>query len=249
MTYKYNGLMSAFIGAVLLAVAPRFILGSLGQEFTRAAIYVIPLTIWGAVQFPSWVGDNVQLGANKPYLKSLLVFSEQVIRVVLAWILLARFQVTGLIIAYFVGLFSKGIAAYIINHKICFPQRFYVWQTLVASLLAGVTHYGILMLINGFIWKGDQITSVLIFLIGILPSFPVYMFLYGFFGGWDKDTLEELKNASTLTGALQGLIRWGVYEPTALGARLSPLNGRFPITNRATAMEEAKALTMEKVRL
>jgi O-antigen/teichoic acid export membrane protein len=249
MAYKYNGLTSAFIGAVLLAVAPRFIIGSTGVEFQRAAIYVIPLTIWGAVQFPSWVGDNVQLGSNKPYLKSLLVFSEQVIRVMLAWILLERFQVTGLIIAYFVGLFAKGITAYIINHKICFPQRFYIWQSLVAPLLAAAAHYGILMLINGFIWKGDQITSVLIFFIGILPSFPLYMFLYGLFGGWDKDTLDELKDAVALTGVVHGLTRWGIYEPTALGARLSPLNNRFPITNRAEAMKEAKALTEEKVKL
>ena len=249
MTYKYNGLTSAFIGAVLLAVAPRLIIGSSGVEFQRAAIYVIPLTIWGAVQFPSWVGDNVQLGSNKPYLKSLLVFSEQLIRVVLAWILLARFQVTGLIIAYFVGLFSKGIAAYIINHKVCFPQRFYIWQSLVAPVLAGASHYGVLWLICGFIWKGDQITSILIFLIGILPSFPLYMFFYGLFGGWDEDTLEELKSAVTLSGAVHGLTRWGMYEPTALGARISPLNGRFPITNRVEAMKEARALTEEKVKL
>ncbi|KAF0108231.1 MAG: hypothetical protein FD146_805 [Anaerolineaceae bacterium] len=249
MAYKYNGLTSAFIGAVLLAVAPLFILGSTEPEFHRAAIYVIPLTIWGAVQFPSWVGDNVQLGANKPYLKSILVFSEQVIRVVLAFLLIARFQVTGLIIAYFVGLFAKGIAAYLINHKICFPQRFYVWQSLIAPLLAGAAHYGILWTINGFLWKGDQITSVLIFFIGILPSFPLFMFLYGLFGGWDRDTLAELKDAVALTGGMRGLTRWGIYEPTALGARLSPLNGRFPITNRVEAMEEARMLTEEKVRL
>jgi O-antigen/teichoic acid export membrane protein len=249
MAYKYNALLSAFIGAVLLAVAPRFILGSTGVEFQRAAIYVIPLTIWGAVQFPSWVGDNVQLGANKPYLKSILVFSEQAIRVVLAWILLARFQVTALIIAYFVGLFAKGITAYFVNHKLCFPQRFYVWQSLIAPLLAATAHFGILSLINGFIWQGDQITSVLIFLIGILPSFPLFMFLYGLFGGWDKDTLDELKDAVALTGGVRGLTRWGMYEPTALGARISPLNGRFPITNRVAAMEEARALTEEKVKL
>jgi O-antigen/teichoic acid export membrane protein len=249
MAYKYNGLTSAFIGAVLLAVAPKFIIGSTGIEFQRAAIYVIPLTIWGAVQFPSWVGDNVQLGANKPWLKSILVFSEQVIRVVLAWILLARFQVTGLIIAYFVGLFSKGIAAYIINHKVCFPQRFYIWQSLVAPLLAGAAHYGILWTLNNFLWKGDQITSVLIFFLGILPSFPLYMFLYGLFGGWDKDTLAELKDAVSLSGSVRWLTRWGMYEPTALGARLSPLNNRFPITNRPEAMEEARKLTQEKVKL
>jgi hypothetical protein len=132
---------------------------------------------------------------------------------------------------------------------VCFPQRFYVWQSLVAPLLAGATHYGILWVISSFIWKGDQVTSVLIFLIGILPSFPLYMFLYGLFGGWDEATLNELKEAVELTGALRGLTRWGMYEPTALGARISPLNGRFPITNREEAMKEARALTEEKVKL
>ncbi len=249
MAYKYNGLVSAFLAAVLLAIAPRFIIGSTGVEFERAAIYVIPLTLWGAVQYPSWVGDNVQLGSNKPYLKSILVFSEQIIRLVLAWTLLARFQVTALIIAYFVGLFAKGIAAYFINHKICFPQRFYVWQSLVAPLLAGAAHYGLLWWVTGYIWKGDQITSVLIFFIGVLPSFPVYMFLYGLFGGWDKDTLAELEEAAALTGGMRWLARWGIYAPTALGARLSPLHGRFTITIRAAAMEEARLLTEEKVKL
>jgi O-antigen/teichoic acid export membrane protein len=249
MAYKYNGLTSAFIGAVLLAVAPRFIIGSTGVEFQRAAIYVIPLTIWGAVQFPSWVGDNVQLGSGKPWLKSILVFSEQMLRIVLAWLLLSRFQVTGLIIAYFIGLTAKGVVAYLINHKVCFPQRFFSWQSLAAPLLAGAAHYGILSLINGLIWKGDQITSVLIFLIGILPSFPLYMFLYGLFGGWDKDTLEELKGAAAISGGMRGLIRWGIHAPTALGARLSPLNNRFPITNRPEAMLEAQALTKERVKL
>jgi hypothetical protein len=105
------------------------------------------------------------------------------------------------------------------------------------------------MLINGLIWKGDQITSVLIFFIGILLSFPLYMFFYGLFGGWDTETLEELNSAVAISGSVRGLTRWGMYEPTALGARLSPLNGRFPITNRAEAMLEAKALTDERVKL
>jgi O-antigen/teichoic acid export membrane protein len=249
MAYKYNGLTSAFIGAVLLAVAPKFILGSTTVEFHRAAIYVIPLTVWGAVQFPSWVGDNVQLGANKPWLKSILVFSEQMIRVTLAFFLIAKFQVTGLIIAYFVGLFSKGIAAYIINHKVCFPQRFFIWQSLIAPLFAGAAHYAILLVMCNLIWKADQITSVIIFFIGILPSFPLYMFLYGLCGGWDKESLAELEAAVALTGRVRWLTRWGIYEPTSLGARISPINGRFPITIRSEAMLEARTLTEEKVKL
>ena len=248
MLYKWNGLGSFFLGAVLLAVADRFILGASGPEFVRAARYVIPLTIWGAFQFPSWVGDNVQLGSNKPYLKSLLVFSEQVVRVVLALILLERFQINALIIAYFVGLFGKGIVAYFVNHKLCYPQRFYFWQSLIAPLLAAAAHFALLRWLTGLIWQGDQITSVLIFFIGILPSFPVYMFLYGLAGGWDTDTLEELHQAMALTGFTKPLV-WLIWKATDLGARLSPLHNRFPIRIRPAAMLEAKELTAEKVQL
>ena len=246
--YKWGGTISAFLCAVLLAVADRFILGASGPDFGRAASYVIPLTIWGAIQYFSWVGDNVQLGANKPYLKSILILLEQTTRVVLAWILLERFQIYGLIAAYFVGLLAKGITAYFINHRLCFPQRFYFWQSLGAPLLAGAVHYILLRWLTGLIWQGDQITSVLIFFIAILPSFPVYMFLYGLFGGWDKDTLDELENAVTLTGFIRPLARI-IWSSTALGARISPLTGRFPISIRAEAMAEAKTLTEEKIKL
>jgi O-antigen/teichoic acid export membrane protein len=248
MLYKWNGLGSFFLGAVLLAVADRFILGASGPEFVRAARYVIPLIIWGAFQYPSWVGDNVQLGSNKPYLKSLLVFSEQVVRVVLALILLERFQINALIIAYFVGLFGKGIVAYFVNHKLCYPQRFYFWQSLIAPLLAAAVHFALLRWLTGLIWQGDQITSVLIFFIGILPSFPLYMFFYGLAGGWDKDTLEELHQAVALTGFVRPLA-WLIWKATGLGARLSPLHNRFPITIRSAAMLEAQELTAEKVAL
>lgn len=248
MMYKYGGMISAFPGAVLLAVADRFILGASGPEFARGALYVIPLAIWGAIQYPSWVGDQVQLGSNRPYLKSALVFGEQVLRVILALFLVGRFQITGLIIAYFIALLTKDIVAYFVNHKTCFPQRFYFWQSLAAPLLAGATHWALLRWLTGYIWQADQISSVLIFFIGVLPSFPVYLFLYGLFGGWDKATLDEFKLAAGLTGFVRPLA-WVMWASTALGARLSPLTGRFPITNRAAAMEEARALTEEKVKL
>jgi len=107
----------------------------------------------------------------------------------------------------------------------------------------------VLWLMVRAIWTGDQITSVLIFLIGILPSYPLYMFFYGFFGGWDKATLAELKEAVALTGGMRWFTRWGIYEATALGARISPLHGRFPITIREGAMRDAEELTREKVKL
>ncbi len=248
MAYKWGGIMSAFIGAVLLAVADRFILGASGPEFVRAAAYAVPLIIWGAIQYPSWVGDNVQLGANRPYLKSILVGGEQVIRILLALALLRRYQINALIIAYFVGLLTKDIVAYFVNHRLCFPQRFYFWQSLGAPLLAGAAHYLVLRWLTGLVWQGDQVTSVLIFFIGILPSFPLFAFFYGFFGGWDDETLGEVRRAVDLTGFVRPLA-WLFWGASALGARLSPLHGRFPITIRPAALEEARSLTEERVKL
>ncbi|MBN2549666.1 MAG: lipopolysaccharide biosynthesis protein [Anaerolineales bacterium] len=248
MAYKWGGLISAFVAAVLLAVADRFILGASGPEFVRAAAYSVPLIIWGAIQYPSWVGDTVQLGANRPYMKAGLVAGEQAIRILLAFLLVERYQINALIIAYFVGLFTKNIVAYILNHKLCFPQRFYFWQSLGAPLLAGGAHFLVLRWVTGYIWRGDQITSVLIFLIGILISYPLYAFFYGLFGGWDDDTLAELKQAAELSNFMRPLSRL-FWSASALGARFSPLHGRFPIDIRDQALVEARGLTDERVEL
>lgn len=248
MAYKWGGLVNGFIGAVLLAVTDRFILGATGPEFTRAAAFSIPLLIWGAIQYPSWVGDSVQNGSGKPHLKMIMVASEQVVRVALAFLLIRPFQIYALIIAYFAGLLVKGIGAYFVNHKLCFPQRFYFWQSLGAPLLAGAAHYAILRWVTGFIWQGDQVTSILIFLIGILFSFPLYAFLYGLAGGWDDATLDELRQATALSSFMRPF-SWLFWKCTALGARVSPLHGRFPIDIRAEAMQEAAQLTRIRVKV
>lgn len=248
MAYKWGGLVNGFIAAALLAVTDRFILGATGPEFTRAAGYAIPLLLWGAIQYPSWVGDNVQSGSNRPYLKTALVVSEQLIRIGLAYLLVARFQIYALIIAYFSGLLAKDIAAYFVNHRMCFPQRFYFWQSLGAPLLAGGVHYAILRYVTGLIWQGDILTSVIIFLIAILFSFPLYAFLYGLAGGWDDGTLAELQQAVALSSFMRPLA-WLFWKANAMGARISPLHGRFPISIRPEAMAEAAVLTQARVRL
>lgn len=248
MAYKWGGIISAYIGAVLLAVADRFIIGASGPQFARAAVYSIPLILWGAIQYPSWVGDNVQLGSNKPYLKMILVAGEQSIRIILAWLLIDQLQVTGLILAYFIGLLAKDIVAYFINNRLCYKQQFFFWQSLAAPLLAGIVHFLFLRWFTGLIWQADQITSVVIFFIGILPSYPLFAFLYGLFGGWDDSTLAELYQAVELSNFMRPL-SWLFWFCSALGARMSPLHNSFPITIRAAALDEARSLMAERVKL
>jgi O-antigen/teichoic acid export membrane protein len=248
MGYKWGGMISALLGALLLAVADRFILGASGPEFVRAAQYSTPLLIWGIIQYPSWVGDNVQLGTNKPWMKGALVSMEQIMRIILAFLLLARLQIYALIIAYMVALMTKNVIAYIMNNKLCFPQRFYFWQSLAAPFLAGTAHYAILRWVGGLIWRGDQITSVLILTIAILPSYPLFAFFYGLFGGWDDATLDEVRRAVGLSTFMKPLA-WLFWKSTALGAHISPLHNRFPISNRQAALDEAISLTRERVNL
>ena len=248
IAYKWGGMLSAMLGSMMLAVADRFILGASGPEFVRAAIYAIPLLLWGSVQFGSWVSDMVQRGSNHPYLMMLMTLTEQTIRITLAFLLVRRFQINALILAYFVGILTKDILSYFINNRFCYRQRFFFWQSLIAPVLAGLVNYAFLRWVTGLIWQKDQLTSVLIFFIAIVPSFPIFAFLYAFFGGWDDDTLEEVHQAAALASFMKPLA-WLFWAASSLGARISPLHGRFPITIRAGALAEAKALQSDRVSL
>ncbi|MBN1935384.1 MAG: hypothetical protein JW934_12005 [Anaerolineae bacterium] len=248
MSYKWAAFAGAFIGAVLLAVADRFIIGSSGKEFERAAVYVLPLIFFGSVQHLNILGDAVALASNKPGMKMIMIAIEQTIRIVLAVLLLERFQISGLIVAYLIATLARGIAIYFINGRVCFPLRYYGWQSLIAPLLAGAVHFVILRWITGLIWQGDEITSVIIFLIGILFSIPLYSFFYGLLGGWDDATLGEFRRAVDMQPMLR-FMSVIFYHASALGARISPLHGRFPIAIRDEAMAEAESLTRERVSL
>ena len=248
-SYKWGGIASAVLAAILLVVAPRFIIGSSGVEFQRAAVLAIPLTIFGSIQFLSWLGDALFLGANRPSLRAMMVLGEQTIRIGLMVILLAQFQITALIIAYFVGILVRGLVAYFVAHKYCFPQRFYFWQSLAAPVLAAGLHYLFLSAIAQFVWQKDEISSIILFFIGLVPAMPVFFLFYALAGGWDDAGLDEVTEASRMTGFLYHVVNIVFALPSRWGARLSPLHNRFPITMRAAAMNEAELLTEARVKL
>lgn len=248
-SYKWGAVASAVLAAILLVVAPKFIIGSSGMEFQRAAVLAIPLTIFGSIQFLSWLGDAIFLGANRPVLRATMVLGEQTIRIGLMVVLLAKFQIEALIIAYFAGILARGIVAYFVANKYCFPQRFYFWQSFAAPVIAAGLHYLFLSLIAKFVWKGDDISSIILFFISLLPAMPVFFFFYALVGGWDNAGLDEVAEASRLTGFLYQVVRIVFVIPSRWGARISPLHNRFPISMREAAMAEAQALTKERVKL
>ncbi len=248
-SYKWGAITSASLAAILLVVAPRFIIGSSGAEFQRAAALAIPLTIFGSIQFLGWLGDAIFLGANRPVFRAVMILGEQTIRIGLLYLLLAKFQITALIIAYFIAILARGLVAYFVAHKFCFPQRFYFWQSFAAPIIAAGLHYLFLSLIAQFVWQRDEISSIILFFIGLLPAMPVFFFFYALVGGWDDAGLDEVAEAAQMTGFLRKVVNIVFVLPSRWGARISPLHNRFPITMRESAMNEAKLLTEAKVKL
>jgi hypothetical protein len=246
--YKYGGMVSGLLAAVLLSVADRFILGSSGPSFERAAIYVVPAVLAGALSFASWNAECVLYGSGKTRLATVLSIVDVVLTLGLGLLLIDRFQVVALLAVPFITRPVHFLLAYYLNHRFSFPQRIYAWQSFAAPALAAVVHYAFLRGLTGLIWQRDEISSIIILVVALIPSFPLYAFLYGLAGGWDDNTLAVFDRGTRLTSFMRPFTRL-FYDATALGARLSPLHNRFPFTIHAAAMAEAESLTLERVSL
>ncbi|HEX9019284.1 MAG TPA: hypothetical protein VF806_08860, partial [Anaerolineaceae bacterium] len=246
--YKYGGMVNGFLCSILLAVADRFIIGSSGPSFARAAIYVIPMLAAGAMNFATWNADAVMYGAGKPRWVTTLALIDLFLGVGLSYALVDRFQVYGLLAVPFITVPIRIGLGYFLNHRFCFPQRFYFWQTLAAPILAGAVHFLVVRSVTGLLWRNDELSSVLILVVALIPSYPLYALLYGLFGGWDVNTLEVFDRGTRLTAFMRPFARL-FYISTAFGARISPLHNRFPFTNHTAAMAEAQSLTTERVSL
>ena len=164
-------------------------------------------------------------------------------------ILLERFQIFALLIAYFVGILARGIISYFVAHKYCFPQRFYVWQSAVAPVVGCPGYYVFLDFMAKLIWQGDEITSIVLFFLALVPFMPVFFFFYALAGGWDIAGLEEVEEASRMAGLMRPIVNVIFIIPSKWGARISPLHNRFPITMRDLAVRKRASLTEEKVKL
>ncbi len=248
MAHKWGGFISGFYCAMLLAVADRFILGSTGPEFNRAAAYVVPLIIYHAMTFPTWVSDTVALGANRPYIKTLLTFAEQTVRITLIVVLIERFQIYALVMAYMVAILLKNFSSYWMVNRYCFKQRYYFWQTLGAPVVAGIIHYSLLRWLTGLFWYEQPLISLLIYVIGLIPSLPVYAFFYAVLGGWDDQGLADFRRAVDLSSFARP-VSWLLWKASDFGAKVSPLHGLFPVTIYDDAMAEARSLTEERVEI
>lgn len=246
--FKYGGWFSGFIAGSLLAVADRFILGSLGEEWVRAAQVVGILIVWGIFQFPAWFSDSVQQGAGKPWLVAAMLFLEQAVRIGLLALLIGPLQLWGVIAAYLVALPLKDLVAWLINARLILRPRLGWWQTVGAPLLAGSITYATLRALGTAFWRSDLPTSLLLFFVAIVPALPYYCFWHAVLGGWDNRGLAELRRAARMT-PVAPVLDWLICRPTRWGARWGLIHNRFPLPGSRPARAEARQLTRRRVEL
>ncbi len=249
--FRYGGFFSAFIASALIGVGDRFILGALGPGYKRAAALMVVMGLWGMAQFPAWFSDRFQEGSGRPDLQMWLIIGEQALRILLMLLFVPRLQLMGLVLAYVIALPTKDVVAWLINGRLILPFRVPWWQTVVAPLLAGLLNYALLRSLGAFVEGAmglNPVSGTLLFIVALLPSLPVYCFFNALLGGWDDDGLRELRRAARLS-SLGKPLAWTLYYASAVGARLSPLHGRFPLDFYAEAQAEAASLTAERVSL
>ena len=244
----YGMWFSLFFVSTLAALLPRIIPAVFGEFYAAAAQWSIFLLLWGAVQWFSTLAERMIQAADHPAMVSWLSIGEVLGRLGLLWLLVPRWQLVGLGLAYSLMWGLKVILLWMFARRWVVRPHISVWQSLLAPTLAALIVYGLLHL-----WMETLVPQAAAFelsLLVIVPllALPVYGFLTAFFGGWDDAGVAEFRQAMLMSN--WGLpSAWLVWLGIAGGAVLSPLHGRFPMTLRPLAAQEARALTWGQVEI
>ncbi len=242
---RYGAWVSFFLLAALGALSTPALGRTLGLSDGSVDAWLPPLLAWGALRWTVWLPDRMLEAAGRPWIIALLALVEQILRIGGAVVLVERWGTQGLLVAYFVALLIRALLARTFARRYLAGARIYVWQTLLAPAGAALLLFSLLRN-TGLAWLA--ITELQVVVLGaalLLPALLVYGFLTALFGGWDDAGVAELRMATQLSG-LGYPLAWLLLQSVQLGARLSPLHGRFPVGIRDLAQEEARTLTFAK---
>jgi O-antigen/teichoic acid export membrane protein len=245
--FQVGSLYTAIALSLFLALGPMFVRHAMDPQWGRAADYMIIAAVAGAFSAAAWISDMLQKGAGRPDLFAFILGGEQALRIGLFWLLIPRFQFWGFYWALLITIALKVTIAWIINHLVIVRVRIFLWQMLVAPALAGVFNFALLRLLGTVLGFSGRWEVIVLFFFSALASFFICFFAVGLLGGMDRAFATELEQASRMTGWLRPLTRLFYYAARA-GWTLSPIHNRFPITLHEQAMEEAKALEVQRDR-
>lgn len=235
------------VGAILMVIGNRIIIGFSGPSWSRATLYFVGLLIHAIMGPLSWSGDRIFQGTGRTDLNLYAWILEQSVRAIGAIVLIPMIGMQGVMIAYNLALFSKDIFVWILIRRIIWKGKVYPWKTVVAPIISAVILYIILEGIAQLIWQLDLLTTIIVVLFSVFGGVYISAFLNGFFGLWDDNNLKEFKKATGMVKTV-GFMARGLYRTAEFGAKTlkSPFHKKSPIDIYDEAMEEAKTLTHEK---
>jgi O-antigen/teichoic acid export membrane protein len=136
-----------------------------------------------------------------------------------------------------------------INKKIV-PVKFPWGQALIAPLAASGSVMGASYLYLGLVWPalvsawGILVAAIVTVAWMLIGTFTIYMFFYGFFGGFDNAGLQVFMEAVNIAGPSKNLMKFLAFF-VKLGIRISPFYGKFVIKDEV-AHRQALELMYER---
>ncbi len=242
---RYGLWSSLFLLAALGALIEPFAEGILDGFGATGETLLIPLLLWGALQWLPWSAERGLVALGRPALRSWLMIGELALRLGAMWVLAPRLGLWSVLVAYLAALLLRGVVGWAVARRL--GLRIYVspWPSVVAPGGAALILFNLLRLMGDIAWQPAPVPTLFFLMGALLFALPIYGFLTALLGGWDDGGLVELRRAVRLSGL--GLpVSWLLYQGTRLGAAISPLHGQFPVGLRDLAEEEAEALTFQR---
>jgi len=242
---RYGLWISFFLLATLGALTGLFVEGILSGVGGAWEDLLVPLLIWGALQWLPWSAERGLIALGRPAMRSWLMVGDVALRLGGIAVLVPPFGLWGVIAAYLGALLLRGFTGWRLARRWGLRVHVSFWQSVVAPGGAALILYNLARVAGDVLWRPTPVYTLFFLIAVLLSALSIYGFLTAFFGGWDDGGLEELERAVRLSG-LGFPVSWLVYQGIRLGADISPLHGQFPVELRDLAEEEAEALTFRR---
>jgi O-antigen/teichoic acid export membrane protein len=235
--------------AVLVVIGGDILVGFTGPNWAPSTKYLQILCISQMIGIYSTMGDTIVQGTGYTQFDTYAWICEQSTRAILEILILPTFhQYVGILYAAIPAAVVKEIVIYTLIRKKIVKFDWAPVHNFIAPGLAAVVVGGFNYLLLQLIFPSNLLLTIILFLVAVFSSLFLYLFLLGFFGGWDDNTLKQFERGLNVITFVGKLFRT-FYKTAELGHRCCPIKNKFQVTVYDAAMAEARELTLEKRKL
>lgn len=250
--FRTMGEISMMIIPLTLLLAP-LVVEELYPDYLGVFYQIFALKlVFSSIFQHSHLMNEVLIGTGHHKFNILITIAEQ-ITTLIASLIFIKLEL-GIYVLLLPGFFQtaikQGFGWWFINTRII-DLKINVWQNWIAPAMAGALYFLLFfglntlfgLILTPYITKFGSLAVLIILGIYVFPG-PFYFLPLAFFGGYDDNTLTDLKKGAQLAGPSKPIaVLW--YKGAAFGAKISPLHNRFPMAYEKVG-EEIRELTKMK---